>query len=51
MSLLPAGQAMLDGMYPRAHLITELTMKRLNPAERIALLYLLRKVSEDEDET
>lgn len=50
MSLLPAGQAVLDGMYPKAHLITELTMKRLNPAERIALLYLLRKVSQDEDE-
>jgi DNA-binding MarR family transcriptional regulator len=51
MSLLPPGQAVLDEMYPTAHLITELTMKRLNPAERVALLYLLRKVSEDEPET
>jgi MarR family transcriptional regulator, lower aerobic nicotinate degradation pathway regulator len=49
MSLLPAGQAVLDDMYPKAHLITELTMKKLNPAERVALLYLLRKVSEDDD--
>ncbi|WP_439619028.1 MarR family winged helix-turn-helix transcriptional regulator [Shinella sp.] len=49
MSLLPSGQALLETMYPKAHLITELTLKNLNPAERFALLYLLRKVSDDDD--
>ena len=45
MSLLPDGRDVLDAMYPRASLITDLTMEKLNPAERVALLYLLRKIS------
>ncbi|MBA1349837.1 MULTISPECIES: MarR family transcriptional regulator [unclassified Rhizobium] len=47
-SLLPKGEALLEEMYPRAHLISEETVSRLNPAERIALLYLLRKIADDE---
>ncbi|CAN7719618.1 MarR family winged helix-turn-helix transcriptional regulator [Rhizobium sp. LjRoot258] len=48
-SLVPKGEALLEEMYPRAHLISEKTVSRLNPAERIALLYLLRKIADDED--
>lgn len=48
MSLLPAGEAVLEEMYPRAKVITEKTMCRLNVAEQVALLYLLRKIGEDD---
>lgn len=48
MSLLPAGEAVLEEMYPRARMITEKTMGRLNVAEQVALLYLLRKIGEDD---
>ncbi|MDX3926844.1 MAG: MarR family transcriptional regulator [Shinella sp.] len=48
MSLLPAGEAILEEMYPRARIITEQTMSRLNVAEQVALLYLLRKISEED---
>jgi len=47
-SLLPKGEAVLQDMYPRAELISEKTVKRLNSAERIALLYLLRKIADDD---
>jgi DNA-binding MarR family transcriptional regulator len=47
-SLLPKGEALLQDMYPQAYLISEKTVARLNPAERIALLYLLRKIADDE---
>lgn len=46
MSLRPEGEAILAKMYPRGRLISERTMDPLNPAERVALLYLLRKISE-----
>jgi DNA-binding MarR family transcriptional regulator len=48
MSLLPEGEAVLKQMYPRAHLITAKTMDRLNSAEQVALLFLLRKIAEDD---
>jgi DNA-binding MarR family transcriptional regulator len=48
MSLLPAGETVLEEMYPRAKTITEKTMCRLNVAEQVALLYLLRKIGEDD---
>lgn len=48
-SLLPKGEAILQQMYPRGHIISEQTMRRLNPAERVALLFLLRKIAEDDD--
>ncbi|MBB3937017.1 MarR family winged helix-turn-helix transcriptional regulator [Aureimonas phyllosphaerae] len=40
--ITPAGLALLDEMVPRARRITELTMERLNPAERMALIHTLR---------
>lgn len=49
-SLLPKGEALLQDMYPTAYLISEKTVANLNPAERIALLYLLRKIADDETE-
>ncbi|CCB63444.1 Transcriptional regulator, MarR family [Hyphomicrobium sp. MC1] len=44
MSLLPAGETVLDDMYPRAFHISELTVANLNPAERMAFTYLLQKI-------
>lgn len=44
-SLLPAGAALVEAMVPRGHLISERTMAPLNPAERVALLFLLRKLA------
>ncbi|HWU63966.1 MAG TPA: hypothetical protein VN112_18270 [Ensifer sp.] len=49
MSLLPDGKDVLDAMSPRAGLITDLAMEKLNPAERVALIYPLRKISEDDE--
>ncbi|MBO9171601.1 MarR family transcriptional regulator [Rhizobium sp. L245/93] len=46
--ILPKGEALLQTMYPQASLISEKTMARLNSAERVALLFLLRKIAEDE---
>lgn len=48
-SILPKGEAVLDEMYPQGHVISEKTMRRLNPAERVALLFLLRKIAEEDD--
>jgi DNA-binding MarR family transcriptional regulator len=45
MTLLPAGEAVLQEMVPKAKLITQLTVECLNPAERVALMYLLRRLS------
>jgi len=44
MSLTPAAEHLLEEMIPAAHLISDLTMADLNPAERVALLYLLRRI-------
>ncbi len=38
------GLALLDDMVPRAHRISELTVAGLNPAERAALDFVLRKI-------
>jgi DNA-binding MarR family transcriptional regulator len=40
----PAGLALLDRMIPRARTVSELTMGDLNPAERLAILYTLRRM-------
>lgn len=45
-SLLPAGEAVLNDMYPQAKLISQKTMSPLNVAEEVALLYLLKKIAE-----
>ncbi|AYG62389.1 MarR family transcriptional regulator [Rhizobium jaguaris] len=47
-SILPKGEALLQAMYPQARQISEKTMARLNPAERVALLFLLRKIADDD---
>lgn len=44
MSLRPEGDALIEQMYASARKISELTVKNLNSAERVALNYLLRKV-------
>ncbi|CAN7550614.1 MarR family winged helix-turn-helix transcriptional regulator [Rhizobium rhizogenes] len=44
MSLTPAAEHLLEEMIPAARLISEMTMADLNPAERVALLYLLRRI-------
>lgn len=46
-AITQAGSATLDEMIPRARRITELTMKPLNPAERMAFLHTLRLLAED----
>lgn len=47
--LSPAGQTLIGEVVPFAQDISERTMGGLNPAERVALLYLLRKMSDLED--
>jgi DNA-binding MarR family transcriptional regulator len=49
-AITEAGLTLLNETIPRAREITELTMKRLNPAERMALLHTLRILGEDVDE-
>lgn len=46
MSLTSEGKDLLAAMLPRGPAISEQTMAPLNPAERVALLYLLRKLSD-----
>lgn len=46
--VMPAGEAVLEEMYPRARLISQKTMGSLNVAEQMALLYLLKKIAEPE---
>lgn len=46
--LTTAGEQLLEKMIPCAEQITEQTMSKLNPAERIALLHLLGKLCDDE---
>lgn len=45
-SLTPEGEALLDAAIPHAFRISEETVKALNAAERVALDYLLQKISE-----
>ncbi|WP_258589859.1 MarR family winged helix-turn-helix transcriptional regulator [Mesorhizobium sp. AR02] len=48
-SITAAGLQLLERTVPHALEITELTMKHLNPAERMALLHTLRLLGEDAD--
>ena len=43
-TLTQEGDTLLEQTVPRARLISTLTMDRLNPAERIALMFTLRKM-------
>ncbi|MDB4836978.1 MarR family winged helix-turn-helix transcriptional regulator [Marinomonas sp.] len=45
-SLSEAGSSLLDSMIPCAQDITEATLEGLNPAERVALIFLLKKMNE-----
>ncbi|MNF74338.1 HTH-type transcriptional repressor NicR [compost metagenome] len=45
--LTDAGRAILDAMIPCARQISELTMGSLNAGERVAILFLLRKMIEN----
>lgn len=44
-AITDAGEALVESMIPVAHQITDQTMGKLNPAERIALLHLLEKMN------
>ncbi|MCK8784298.1 MarR family winged helix-turn-helix transcriptional regulator [Roseomonas sp. NAR14] len=46
LSLTPAGRALLSAMIPSVRRITEETLGPLNPAERMAALYTLRRMIE-----
>ncbi|MNG12042.1 HTH-type transcriptional repressor NicR [compost metagenome] len=45
--LTDSGRAILEAMIPCARQISELTMGSLNAAERVAILFLLRKMNEN----
>jgi MarR family transcriptional regulator, lower aerobic nicotinate degradation pathway regulator len=47
-NLTASGRQMVEDMVPHAKRISELTMAGLNPAERVAMLFLLRKMNEQE---
>ncbi len=52
-TITPEGEGLVDEMVPAAQRISDLTMENLNPAERVALLHLLAKMSgtpDDEDD-
>lgn len=50
-SLTEAGSAIVAEMEPFAQLITERTFGPLNPAERLALVFLLQKLADTAEET
>lgn len=43
-SLTAAGKALLENTIPKAQQISQLTMENLNPAEQVAIVYLLSKI-------
>lgn len=43
--LTKEGERLVDRMIPSARQISEATFGRLNPAERVAIVYLLEKLS------
>lgn len=49
-ALEPGGWRLISGMKAMLEQVAEVTMSRLNPAERIALVFLLKKVAFDSDE-
>ncbi len=48
--LLPAGAELVRKMLPQSKKVGELTMGSLNPAERVALIYLLEKIATPSDD-
>jgi DNA-binding MarR family transcriptional regulator len=49
-SLTDGGLRLVQETVPRAAQISELTLSKLNPAERVAVLFLLRKLIDEGDE-
>lgn len=49
-SLTPAGEDIIQATVPAAFAVSEATFGNLNPAERVAIVYLLRKMSGIEEE-
>jgi DNA-binding MarR family transcriptional regulator len=49
-SLTPAGEAIVQATVPAAFAVSEATFGSLNPAERVAIVYLLRKMSGIEEQ-
>lgn len=45
LSITPTGRRLLAIMYPKARAISLATVAELNEAERVALIYLLKKIS------
>lgn len=45
--LSPAGEEILNHTIPKAQQISQLTVEKLNPAEQVAILYLLKKMNGD----
>ncbi|MDR6294895.1 hypothetical protein QE407_000249 [Pantoea dispersa] len=45
--LTDAGHRLIDSTTDNAMRITEMTYGQLNPAERVALIYLLKKMLDD----
>lgn len=43
-ALTASGHTLLEQMVPKAQLISELTLQDLNPAERVAMVFTLRKM-------
>jgi len=46
---MPAGLALVQSMVPFAFEITEKTFASFNPAERLALVYLLQKMCQADE--
>ena len=46
-SLSTEGLALIQSIIPKAQRISQLTVERLNPAEQVAIIYLLKKMSDD----
>lgn len=44
-TLEPDGQELVNAMRPRSQRVAELTMEGLTPAEQVALVYLLEKIT------
>jgi len=49
-SLTDSGLQLVQETVPRAAQISELTLSKLNPAERVAVLFLLRKLIDEGDD-
>lgn len=49
-SLSAEGLTLIQSLIPKAQRISQLTVERLNPAEQVAIIYLLKKMSDEGEE-